>query len=299
MDIAINTYSLRNEWKDLGNDKMAVVIALCHDMGISKVELLDHEYTKDNLQGIVKRLADNGISVHALAPHGKILVKPNEVKNAIEEGKSHLELAHSVGASSVRFQIGDGPLPRAFAPMDDFEEEEWADYREGMEEAINFSEPVVSPLIETAEKLGVNIGLETHHSYSSNYIYMDLFNQRFNSKRIGWIFDIGNYENDSMRWKALEIIKGRTFYIHAKGYDFDAQGLEKDLDYPKACQILADAGFKGTWSIEFEGKMNGIFGLHKLNELIKYSISKVKGQTYSINTAIPSAEELMKKYQKK
>ena len=76
-----------------------------------------------------------------------------------------------------------------------------------------------------------------------------------------------------MRWEALEVIKSNTAYIHAKAYDFDATGLEMKLDYPKAAQILHDAGFDGNWSIEFEGKMNGILGALKTNELNKHSIA--------------------------
>ena len=72
---------------------------------------------------------------------------------------------------------------------------------------IDMSTIAPQTAIEVAEKLDVSIAIETHHSYSSNYVYMQNFEKEFKSKNIGWIFDIGNYENDNMRWKALEEIK--------------------------------------------------------------------------------------------
>ncbi|MFX0100007.1 MAG: sugar phosphate isomerase/epimerase family protein [Candidatus Hodarchaeota archaeon] len=298
MDIAFNTYSIRKLWNILKMDGKAIetVIAICNDLGISKIEFLDQHFEKDQLKDNCKQFADAGIEVFAIGPHVHLLVKPNEVEKNVKEGIEWLNLAHDAGVKFVRFQVGDGPMPRAFAPMNDFDDEEWEDYREAMGDAVNFSKPVVNPLVEKAEKLDVTIGIETHHSYSSNYIYMELYEKEWQSKNMGWIFDIGNYENDEMRWKALDVIKGNTSYIHAKAYDFNEKGYELKLDYPKACKILWDAGFRGNWSIEFEGNMNGILGAMKSNELIKHSIAAVKGESYAMKTDFPSEDDLMEKY---
>jgi sugar phosphate isomerase/epimerase len=296
MNISLNTYSLRNEFDLLGKDKMGAVIKICNDLGITQTELLDSHVNFPTLKEDMKRLEDHGIKTFAFAPHGKLLVKPAELKEELENGKEWLKRAHSLGVKNIRFQVGNGPFPALFPPMEDFDEEEWADYNEGISEAIELSAQVVDPLIEIAEQLDVYIGIETHHSYSSNYLYMTKFNQRFKSSHYGWVFDIGNYENDVMRWKALDVIKKNTLYIHAKAYDFDEKGFEKTLDYPKACKILNDAGFKGTWSIEFEGQMNGILGAMRSNELIKYSIASVQGKHYQMNTTFPSDQQLIEKY---
>lgn len=298
MDAAFNTYSIRREWESLGpqEKRIQATIDFCHDMDISKLEFLDHHFEKSDLKAHVKTFSDNGIEVFAIGPHGHLLVKPNEVDKYVKMGTEWLELAHDAGVFNVRFQVGDGPMPRAFAPMDDFDDEEWEEYNEQIADAIKFTAPVVDPLLEVAERLGVTIGIETHHSYSSNYIYMKQFEERWQSKNIGWLFDIGNYENDDMRWKALDVIKGNVKWIHAKAYDFDEQGFETKLDYPKAAKILAEAGFSGEWSIEFEGKMNGFLGALRTNELIKYSIAKAQGKDYTMKTDFPTGDELVAKY---
>jgi sugar phosphate isomerase/epimerase len=296
MDIALNTYSLRNEWKQMGDNPYPIIAAFCKDLGISRMELLEGHFKPENLSSLHKYLVDQGIKVFALAPHTKLLAKPNEVEKQIEDGKNYLKMAQSIGAEMIRVQVGDGPFPKIFPPMDDFEEEEWADYKDQISEAIEVTAAVTEPLIEFAEQVGVKIGIETHHSYSSNYLYMDAFNKRFPSKQIGWTFDIGNYENDEMRWKGLEVVKNRVMYLHAKAYAFDENGFEETLDFPRVAQTLHDAGFTGTWSIEFEGKMHGFLGVARSNELVKYSIAKATGSSYSMRINMPTGETLLNKY---
>ena len=297
MQAALNTYSLRNEWDKIARKNLDSVIAICKDTDISQLEMLDKHFKKDALPDVVKLLADTGITVFAIGPHVHLLVKPGEVDENVLQGKEWLNIAHDAGVKFVRFQVGDGPMPKAFQPMQDFTEDEWKEYDEQIAEAIDLTAPVFEPLVAEAEALGdVTISIETHHSYSSNFRYMKLLQERWSSKAYGWIFDIGNYENDYMRGEALEVIKTNTAYIHAKAYDFNETGMEKTLDYPKACQILHDAGFDGNWSIEFEGKMNGILGAFKTNELVKYSIAAATGDSYSMRTDFPGDKDLMKKY---
>ncbi len=296
LKVALNTYSLRNEWAMLTMKGLDPVFKICKDAKVDEVELLDRHFEKGALAASVKQFANNGINVFAIGPHVHLLAKKEEVPKMIAEGKSYLGEAHGAGVKLIRFQVADGPLARAFAPMPDFDEEEMAEYEESIQEAIDLSAPVVDPLLEEAEKLGVCIGIETHHSYSSNYIYMKLFNKRWPSKNIGWIFDIGNYENDHMRWEALNVIKKNTVYVHAKAYDFDAKGFEKKLDFPKAAKILHEAGFNGNWSVEFEGKMNGVLGFFKTSELCRYSIAAATGGSYTMKTGFPDEDELMDTY---
>ncbi|MHA1733636.1 MAG: sugar phosphate isomerase/epimerase family protein [Promethearchaeota archaeon] len=297
MIVALNTYSLRNEWKQVAkHDKMDNVARLAQDAGITQIEWLDRHVDEESIQTNLKILEDHGVGVFAFGPHVHLLAREKDVEKEIEDGKHWLNLAAEHGIPKIRVQVGDGPMPRCFPPMPDFDEEEEAEYQEMIHDAVGFTEQVTTPLIEEAEKLGVLIGIETHHSYSSNHYYMAQFNERFDSKNIGWIFDIGNYENDEMRWKGLDTIKERTFYIHAKAYKFDDEGFEVTLDYPRAAKILGDAGFRGEWSIEFEGKMNGLLGILRTNELVKFSIAKWKGEDYAMNLDFPAEKELMARY---
>jgi sugar phosphate isomerase/epimerase len=296
MHIALNTYSLRNEWNFLGPTPVEAAVRFAKDLGMENMEILDSHFDLSRADEIIKICTDNGIKVFSFAPHTKILAKKDEIPDQIASGKKWIDIAKKYGVDFIRVQVGDGPLQRIFPPLEDFDEEEMADYRQQVVEAIECTAPVVDPLLTYAEKEGVKIGIETHHSYSSNFEYMTQFNARWPSPYIGWIFDIGNYENDYMRWKGLDAIKKRTFYIHAKAYAFDENGFEKTLDYPRACKILHDAGFSGKWSIEFEGKMCGFVGVWRTRELIEHSIAKTTGAHYQMRLAVPDEDEFMEKY---
>lgn len=296
MELGISSYSLRNEWTRLAGDKIDALAAVCRDLDVSQVELLDSEFTPETLPGIVARLAGRGITVFGIAVGQHLLVKPGELDTALREAQRIVTMAHAAGVKYIRFFVGDGPMPHAFPPMDDFDDEEWEEYHAQMAQAVDYTAPLLEPLLAHAEPLDVHVGIESHHGYSSNYVYMEKLLARFPSRHLGWIFDVGNFENDALRWKALEAIKRRTFYVHAKAYQFDARGLEPTLDYPRACEVLADAGFAGVWSIEFEGKMNGLHGVHRTAELIKYAMARSAGRDYAINVDVPPGDVLLEKY---
>lgn len=298
MKVALNTYSIRREWDKLGNQeqRLDAIVAMCNDMNVHLIEFLDKHFERDQLDAHCKTLEKNGISVFAIGPHVKLLERDNKVDEMISSGKTWLELAHSAGIKMVRFQVGNGPLLRAFMPMDDFDEDEWEEYNSQMKAAVDQSAKIVTPLLEVAESLDTSICIETHHSYSSNWVYMKFFEERFTSRNLGWIFDIGNFENDDMRWKALDVIKENTKYIHAKAYSFNDTGMETKLDYPKAAKILHEAGFDGNWSVEFEGKMNGILGAFKTVELCKHSIAVATGGSHDMRLDFPPGRKLLKTY---
>ncbi len=299
MTRALNTYSLRNEWDKIAKKNLQNVVRLCHDLDLGRLEFLDKHFKPEKLKENVKFFQDNGIHVFSLGPHVHLLAQQKDIPKMVGDGKVWLELAAECGVEKVRFQVGDGPFPKAFPPMSDFGAGEWQEYNEQMEEAVAFTGKILDPLIETAEKVGSTIAIETHHSYSSNYVYQDCLQKRYPSTKVGWIFDIGNYENDEMRWKSLEVIKKRLVYWHAKSYTYDANGFETKLDFPKAVKICKEVGFEGELSIEFEGKMNGILGACKTNELLKFSIASAEGKTYAMKTQFPAEKELLQKYTNK
>jgi sugar phosphate isomerase/epimerase len=296
MTRALNTYSLRNEWDTIAKKSLQSVVKLCHDLDLDQLEFLDTHFKRESLKEAMKFLKDNGIHVFALGPHVHLLAQQKDIPKMIEQGNTWLKLAAECGVGKVRFQVGDGPFPKAFPPMPDFGKYEWDEYYDQMEEAAKFTGKVIEPLLETAEQVGVIIGIETHHSYSSNYIYQEYIRKLYASPKLGWVFDIGNYENDDMRWKSLDVIKSRIVYWHAKAYAFTEAGLEKTIDFPRGVQICHEAGFSGELSIEFEGKMNGILGVLKTNELLKYSIAATQGQKYVMKTQWPGEKELNQKY---
>ena len=57
--------------------------------------------------------------------------------------------------------------------------------------------------------------------------------------------------------------------VHAKCYNFDAEGNETQLDYKKIIDNLNAVGFTGDYSIEFEGSAPDIEGVTKTIALLR------------------------------
>lgn len=148
---ALNTYSLRNEWDTIAKKSLQSVVKLCHDLDIDQLEFLDKHFMQKSPMETIKFLEDNGIHVFALAPHVHLLAQQKDIPRMLEDGNAWLTLAAECGIGKVRFQVGDGPFPKAFLPMADFGAEEWKEYNEQMEEAVEFSGKIIERVLETAE----------------------------------------------------------------------------------------------------------------------------------------------------
>jgi sugar phosphate isomerase/epimerase len=89
---------------------------------------------------------------------------------------------------------------------------------------------------------------------------------------IGALPDFANFPDERIREKGLELLFPYARPVcHAKGMEFDANGDEKTFNFPKCIEISKKAGFKGVYSVEFEGPGDPYLGVQKtLDELLKY-----------------------------
>ena len=67
--------------------------------------------------------------------------------------------------------------------------------------------------------------------------------------------------------------------VSAKSYDFDDQGNETTIDYPRMMKIVLDAGYHGYVGIEYEGskhsEMDGVRLTQKLLERVRDKMAKL------------------------
>ncbi len=284
MDIALNTYSLRNEWGIFTIDGWkqgweGPVLRVLKMLGVKYIELLDRHFEEGQLSEIQSFLKEHGIEIFSLGPHFKFIQEPGEGRDSVIKDASHwVDLAADHDIHYFRVGIGTlGPKRELTVPVD---------------KAVDYVAATLEPVVQHAEERGVNIGIETHHAYSSNPEFQQKLMERLPSKNLGWIFDIGNYETRELCWDSLKVIKKKIFYMHAKAYMFDDQGFETTLDYPRAIKTMHDAGFTGKLSIEWEGKMMGAIGALKTNELLKHSLAQIKGESYEMKTDFGDPEDL-------
>lgn len=88
----------------------------------------------------------------------------------------------------------------------------------------------------------------------------------------GALPDMGNFPDEATRQRGLPLLYPHAPTVsHAKGLDFDEHGVERAFDFPQAMQASKRAGFKGVYSIEYEGPGDAHEGVQNVvNELLRY-----------------------------
>ena len=330
MELALNTYSIRNEWFLI--DGLNGLIKLLKETGLKKVEMFDAHFkvskqdwnTAAKLQlpelaDVQKALKELDVDVFALAPHVKYLCEEDKVEETIEKGKKWVDICAEYGIETYRASIGGSSKhPRLFPPMDDFDDEDWEEYDQVVDAAVERCFETFDPVVEYAETKDVVLSIETHHSYSSNYRFMRKLLEKIPSRNLMIDYDIGNYEQDILRYKMLEECGERVYYWHLKTYGYDENGLAVDYQTDKKWKVVNDQGlleggtemidvvelaklshskgFDGCLSIEFEGKYCGLVGTLQSIEIGKAAIAAVNGESYEIKTEMPHEEDIMDEY---
>ena len=137
----------------------------------------------------------------------------------------------------------------------------------------------LSPTVESYKRLaaygrpkGVHVIIENHGGVGSEHPeeLVELFKQA-GTDAVGALPDFGNFPDEDTREKGLALLFHYAHVVcHAKGLDFDSAGKETKFDFPKCIEISKRAGFKGIYSIEYEGPGDPYTGVQKtLDELLQ------------------------------
>jgi sugar phosphate isomerase/epimerase len=127
-------------------------------------------------------------------------------------------------------------------------------------------------LAEYGKSKGVHVIIENHGGVGSEHPeeLVSLFKD-VGGDYIGALPDFANFPDEKIREKGLRLLFPYARIVcHAKGLEFDAQGNETKFNFPKCIEISKQEGFKGVYSIEFEGSGDPYQGIQKvLNELLR------------------------------
>jgi sugar phosphate isomerase/epimerase len=138
----------------------------------------------------------------------------------------------------------------------------------------------LAPTIESYKALaaygmskGVHVVVENHGGVGSEHPeeLVKLF-KGVNSRFFGALPDFANFPDEPTRERGLNLLLPYARIVcHAKGLEFDASGKETRFNFPKCMEIAKTLGFKGIYSIEYEGPGDPYEGVQKvLDELLKY-----------------------------
>ena len=247
-----------------------------NDFGITAVEFVN-QFFKDKaedtayLNELKKRCGDLGVTTVLIMIDGEgQLAEPDRKKRkeAIENHYQWIDAAKFLGCHSIRVNAaGNGT------------------YEQVQEAAIDG----LGRLAEYGGRVGINIIVENHGSYSSDANWLSTVMKEVNNPYCGTLPDFGNfcikasYENGQRkcleefdRYEGTRMLMPFAKGVSAKSYDFDSNGHEKTMDYFKLMGIVKEAGFTGHVGIEFEGSMpedDGIRATKKLLDMVGEKLS--------------------------
>jgi sugar phosphate isomerase/epimerase len=110
----------------------------------------------------------------------------------------------------------------------------------------------LTKLSDYAAKYNINVIVENHGGNSSIAKWLVEIMKVVNRPNCGTLPDLGNfYEYD--RYQGVKEMMPYAKGVSGKTHDFDQDGNETQIDYPKMLKIIADSGFKGYIDVEYEG----------------------------------------------
>jgi len=132
-------------------------------------------------------------------------------------------------------------------------------------------------LTEFAAGYDINIIVENHGGLSSDGRWLADVIRRVDHSGCGSLPDFGNFDlgggESYDRYRGVRELMPFAKAVSAKSYEFDADGYETTIDFPRMIRIVLDAGYHGYLGIEFEGaglsEIDGIQATKSLLETIR------------------------------
>jgi sugar phosphate isomerase/epimerase len=256
MGIGLATYAVRNELKkpEFGFKGMADWMVK-HD--IKLLELNNMFVKPETVAETVKIFTDRGVKPNQLTVDGNNFFQKSESGRANQMAfmKPWIDAAHSVGIPTIRANMGHAlsGLIGLFKKTD----------------TLDNLVATFRPILEYTENLGINFVFENHGGKSSDVEFQLKVKAAFPSKRFGYLLDFGNYRPKPLVYENIPKLGKAILAVHAKTYNFDAEGNETTLDVGKIVSLLKQIGYSGDYNIEFEGPLPDLEGVEKTAALLR------------------------------
>jgi sugar phosphate isomerase/epimerase len=236
------------------------------DYGIEAVEYVnqffkDKAHDEGYLKDLRKRAADQGVTNVLIMIDGEGDLSAPDARSrneAVENHKKWVDAAVALGCHAIRVNTGEH-----------YSADNVATAAEGC-----------GALTDYGKRNKIKIICENHGGPSSDPDALIALMKAVNSDHFGTLPDFGNFPKKDGKYaidvydaiaRMMAFAKG----VSAKSYDFDEQGRETTLDYPRLLKIVTDAGYHGHVGIEYEGNRlpepEGIRATKKLLESLRGS----------------------------
>lgn len=173
-------------------------------------------------------------------------------RQAVDNHRKWLEIAHNLGCHSIRVNTGGRPGS--------------AEDRERCAESL-------ARLGELAAEAKLAVLCENHWGMSSHPDDLVAVLRAAGRDNVGTLPDFGNFPPEVDRYDAVAAMMPFAKAVSAKCHDFDERGEETRTDYARMLKIVRDAGYRGWIGIEYEGErlseVEGILACKRLLERLR------------------------------
>ena len=234
---------------------------MAKEMGFEGIEYVSGLYTKqievlgfDKTIDSLKTMSEiNGMHNVLIMIDGEgDLADPDEkVRNkAVENHKRWVDAAQKLGCHSIRVNTFGTNDPEI--------------WKETVVDGLR-------KLSEYAATKNINVLCENHGWLSSDVPKLMEAIKTVNMANCGTLPDFGNWcvkRKEGSTWgeceevypdkyEGIKMMLTAAKAVSAKSYDFDENGNETTLDYPRIIQLVKDSGYTGFIGVEYEGERLG------------------------------------------
>ena len=227
------------------------------NMGFEGLEYVNHLYAKqiedlglpavlDTLKANSEKYGMKNLLIMVDGQGDLAAADDNVQKEAVENHKKWVDAASFLGCHSIRVNLFGSETADAW---------------------VENSIKGLKSLAEYAAPKNINIIVENHGGLSSDAELLNKVIEGTEMSNVGTLPDFGNFclkREDGKRWdapcveeydryKGIELLMKHAKGVSAKSYDFDKEGNETTIDYPRMLKIIKDAGYTGFIDVEYEG----------------------------------------------
>ncbi|MFH6768664.1 sugar phosphate isomerase/epimerase family protein [Gaetbulibacter aquiaggeris] len=254
--LSLAQWSLHNFVREEHGDPFQFA-SMAKEMGFEGLEYVSQLYTdKIELLGMDK-VIDSLKTMSELSGMHNVLImvdgegdiaNPDEAKRneAVENHKKWVDAAQKLGCHSIRVNTFGTNDPEV--------------WKETVVDGLK-------KLSEYAATKNVNILCENHGWLSSDAPKLMEAIHSVNMSNCGTLPDFGNWcvkRKEGAQWgeclevypdkyQGIEMMLTAAKAVSAKSYDFDENGNETTLDYPRILQLVKDSGYTNFIGVEYEG----------------------------------------------
>lgn len=245
-DNGVSPFEFAKMAKEMGFEGLEYVSGLY----AKQIEALGFDKTIDSLNTLSEINGMHNVLI-MIDGEGDLADPSEEVRNkAVENHKKWVDAAQKLGCHSIRVNTFGTNDPEI--------------WKESVVDGLR-------KLSEYAATKNINVLCENHGWLSSDVPKLMKAIQTVNMANCGTLPDFGNWcvkRKEGSTWgeceevypdkyEGIKMMLTAAKAVSAKSYDFDENGNETTLDYPRIIQLVKDSGYTGFIGVEYEGERLG------------------------------------------